>query len=276
MSAVLSAVTVSAVGLTCKAFLNSGLCSVEVNGLHTLRNALESPKRSAGQGIITICNHISTLDDPVVWGVLPVHYYLRSRTTRWALGASDIMFTNPIFSTFFSLGQTLETFRGQGIHQAAVNTAIQKVNEGGWVHLYGEGKVNQPMTYPLDKHGQAHLPRFKWGVGRILMEAKTPPMVIPMWLTGFDKLMPEGRPFPYKYLPRIGARLSVTFGDPVSEDEIAEALNITRTPRQQHGADVAVDAHYTALVRKKVTAILHRDVEALGKSISGKLLNGIP
>jgi monolysocardiolipin acyltransferase len=38
-----------------------------------------------------------------------------------------------IFSTFFSLGQTIETFRGKGIYQAAVDIAIQKVNLGSWV-----------------------------------------------------------------------------------------------------------------------------------------------
>lgn len=129
------------------------------------------------------------------------------------------------------------------------------------------------------------------------MEAKVPPVVIPMWLTGFDKLMPEGRTFPYKYLPRIGARLTVTFGDPISADEILEALNVNTIysaddgnsfdpaavtgwlgdkARRQHGTDVLVDEHYTCLVRKRVTAILHRDVEALGRSISGSMLNGVP
>ena len=38
-----------------------------------------------------------------------------------------------VFSAFFSLGQTIETFRGKGIYQAAVDIAIQKVNLGGWV-----------------------------------------------------------------------------------------------------------------------------------------------
>ncbi|KAF8974690.1 acyltransferase-domain-containing protein [Flammula alnicola] len=304
MSAVLSTATISAVGLLCKAFLNSGLCSVEVNGLQTLRNALENSKRNTGQGIVTVCNHISTLDDPVVWGVLPARYYFSSRTTRWALGASDIMFTNPVFSAFFTLGQTLETFRGNGIYQDAVNTAIQKIDQGGWVHLYGEGKVNQPNTYTLDKQGRACLPRFKWGIGRILMEANIPPVVIPMWLTGFDQLMPEGRSFPYNYFPRIGARLSVTFGDPIPADEILEALDVSRTdpdvddsedvpdtPDQLKGwlGDQATKKHdatgrvcndedhlYASLIRQKVTAILHHDVEALGRSVSGNLLGGTP
>lgn len=95
-----------------------------------------------------------------------------------------------VLSAFFSLGQTLETFRGKGIYQDAVNVAIQRINQGGWVrlspslvlvtwsklnaarlrqvHMYGEGKVNQPCIYPLDKLGQARLPRFKWGMSVIV------------------------------------------------------------------------------------------------------------
>ncbi|KAF8165075.1 acyltransferase-domain-containing protein [Crassisporium funariophilum] len=293
----LSKATVATIGLSCKAFLNSGLCSIQVNGLQNLQAALQSHGRNSGQGLVTISNHISTLDDPVTWGVLPASYYLSSRTTRWALGASDIMFTNPVFSAFFSLGQTIETFRGKGIYQAAVDTAIQKVDQGNWasakhrllfVHLYGEGKVNQPNTYSKDEHGCACLPRFKWGVGRILMEAKTQPVVIPMWLTGFDQLMPEGRRFPYKYLPRIGARLSVTFGDPIRADIIKEALAIPTIgfggPDLVARNDVnheasgsfahSKDAPHTSLVRQKVTAVVQREIEALGRSISGSSLTG--
>ena len=52
-SKLLSALTVTTIGLTSKAFLNSGLCSIQVNGLQTLKNALKSHKRNSGQGIIT-------------------------------------------------------------------------------------------------------------------------------------------------------------------------------------------------------------------------------
>ena len=79
MSRVLSAVVVSSVGLISKAFLYSGLCSLQVNGLHHLQDALNRPERAAGQGVVTVkpltallahcppqpysfavCNHIST------------------------------------------------------------------------------------------------------------------------------------------------------------------------------------------------------------------------
>ena len=39
--------------------------------------------------------------------------------------------------------------------------------------------------------------------------------------------MPEGRRFPFNYLPRFGTKLSVTFGDPIPPDEILAALRRT-------------------------------------------------
>lgn len=38
-----------------------------------------------------------------------------------------------MFSAFFRQGQVLETFRGKGIYQPAVDAAIVKLNEGRWV-----------------------------------------------------------------------------------------------------------------------------------------------
>lgn len=221
--------------------------------------------------MLTVANHISTLDDPLAWGSLPAHYYFRSRMTRWALGASDIMFTNPFFSTFFRLGQTLETMRGKGIYQPAVDFAIDQLNKGGWVHLYAEGKVNQPDAYPTDENGVAHLPRFKWGVGRMVMESTVPPIIIPMWLTGFDRLMPQGRAFPYNYLPRPGAELSVTFGNPIPPDSIRQGLLPPSTMdavREVHSSTV----EQLPKIRSRVTSVIHDAVEDLGRSVSGKLL----
>lgn len=299
MAELLSTATITATGLLCKAFLNSGLCSITVSNLHILLDALRNDeRRRRGQGVVTVANHISTLDDPLVWGTLPMELYLNSNTTRWSLGASDIMFTNPLFSAFFRKGQVLETFRGNGIFQPSVDIAIKQLNEGHWVHLFGEGKVNQPPDYPRT-NGVARLPRFKWGVGRILMETAVPPLIIPMWLTGFDKLMPEHRSFPYKYFPRLGIRLGVVFGDPMPAEEITAALRahlyvplVTKDGVESKlGDELHLGVGRTAMqaeewfapgcerkrqmdmVRSNVTAIVQRAVEALGKQVSGNLLN---
>lgn len=37
---------------------------------------------------------VCSLDEPTIWGTLPLWTTSDARTTRWTLGASDIMFTN--------------------------------------------------------------------------------------------------------------------------------------------------------------------------------------
>ncbi|KAF7353068.1 Tafazzin family protein [Mycena venus] len=269
------------VHLTCKAALNT-ICSVSVHGLPHLEAALSAVRTnglltrnifaSLSPSLLTptsFKSHLDStkqksLDDPLTWGILPTKYFLNARTIRWTLGASDVMFTNPVFSAFFRRGQVLETVRGIGIYQPSVDVAIDKLNNGNWVHFFSEGKINQPNTYP--KHdGVAHLPRFKWGVGRVLMEASTLPVIIPMWITGFDSLMPEGRSFPFKYLPRPGNHLSVTFGAPL---DLRELETLCIAPRD-------TDAQI-AQTRSQMTAVLHRAVEGLGRSVSGNLLARTP
>ncbi|KAF9268218.1 hypothetical protein L218DRAFT_918649 [Marasmius fiardii PR-910] len=269
----LSALTVTSIGLACKSFFKLGLASVSVSGFHHLSEALESQERNHGRGIVTTKQILSRLDDPLTWGILPAKYFLKSRFTRWTLGASDIMFTNPVFSAFFRKGQVIETFRGKGIYQPAVETAIEKLNRGDWIHLFGEGKVNQPDTYLTDKNNRGLLPRFKWGVGRILTSTKNPPIIIPMWISGFDAVMPERRAFPYKFLPRPGARLSVTFGKPLPLDAVSSIVNGVTVGRLDE-QDPAIKIEREVLVRTKVTSMVHDAVESLGKSLSeGTLRN---
>ena len=103
-------------------------------------------------GPLALNPHACRLDDPLTWGILPARTYLNSHLTRWSLGASDLIFTHPyggpptlyrraltllcsVFSAFFRKGQVLETFRGDGIYQPAVDTAIEKLRAGAWVRL---------------------------------------------------------------------------------------------------------------------------------------------
>ncbi|KAH9927625.1 acyltransferase-domain-containing protein [Fomitopsis serialis] len=285
----LSKATVGTVGLLCRTFLKIGYCSsVTVNGLENRCKALESDERNPGRGVVTICNHISTLDEPVMWGVLPLRYHLNTRMTRWTLGASDIVLTNPIFSEFFRKGQVIETFRGNGVFQPAINLAIDKLHSGAWVSLH-----------PVD------LIRFKWGVGRVLMETIKPPIIIPMWLTG--------RSAPWKFFPRPGAALSITVGKPVDNTAVREMVGLAvstgdmpelsqgtsggrtdpvrprqgkasarvsesgwwgdaASPRPKAEAQSAPEwqtAEEIARICSAVTALLQREVEKLGREVVG-------
>ena len=124
------------------------------------------------------------------------------------------MFTNPFLRWFFNRGQVLDTERGAGIFQPAVDEAVKIVQDGGWVRLtvsvyevqtlisladahfprgQGESSQNQPQggvdqvqvgsvsgyVYPrsLDK---LTVP----SSGRIIMDSAVMPEIIPMWISG--------------------------------------------------------------------------------------------
>jgi hypothetical protein len=38
-----------------------------------------------------------------------------------------------VFSAFFRKGQVIETFRGEGVYQPAIDTAIERLRAGAWV-----------------------------------------------------------------------------------------------------------------------------------------------
>jgi monolysocardiolipin acyltransferase len=165
--------------------------------------------------------------------------------------------------------------------------------------------VCQPGHYAVD-NGVGRLKRFKWGMyalslcpvtltnaslsGRIVMETPRPPMIIPMWITGFDRVMPEGRRFPFKYMPRFGAPLSVTFGDPIPPENIIGALqhrtvlpantsgtasswvsqpNRPSTVKRELGNDEESED-----IRIEITEVVQRAVEELGRNVSGQTLGG--
>jgi len=97
--------------------------------------------------------------------------------------------------------------RGGGIYQHSLDEAIRILQNGGWVHLFPEGFVNQPelSTYEVLK--------FRWGISRILLEAPRTVNILPISLKGFDKIMPEGRSGLAKFVPRIGQEIEVLIAD---------------------------------------------------------------
>lgn len=106
--------TILAVASLSRFFLFA-LNKTEVNGLPRFLDLLKSRAdyKTRQKGLVTVSNHISVIDDPLLWGVLPLSFtavygYMNH---RWTLGSHDICFKGPIRSHFFSLGQTLPTHR---------------------------------------------------------------------------------------------------------------------------------------------------------------------
>ncbi|KAG8822536.1 hypothetical protein FRC19_005728 [Serendipita sp. 401] len=247
-----SALTVGVVGTLSKAFLNLA-CRTNVTGAEHLYKAWEDARKCEKKGILTVANHISVMDDPLMWGILPLRSFFSNRTSRWTLGARDIMFTNPIYSAFFANGKVIDTIRGGGRFQDAVDTAIERLDAGDWVHIFPQGFVRQhTVNPPVD--------RLKWGIGRILDECHSVPIVIPTWIKGFEQIMPEDRGFP-KFLPRLGANISVSFGDPERVTlSLEKQRSLHRELSRSHTTDTG-DQH------SELTLVIEQALNNLGNSI---------
>ncbi|KAK5137849.1 hypothetical protein LTR08_006617 [Meristemomyces frigidus] len=109
---VASAVEFGVSGFISRCFLY-GFSNTEVRGLDRFLAILDTRKdeRARTRGLITVSNHVSVLDDPMIWGVLPNRYFWDTNNMRWSLASFDICFKNKFMGEFFSYGNTLPTHR---------------------------------------------------------------------------------------------------------------------------------------------------------------------
>ncbi|KAF2198046.1 hypothetical protein GQ43DRAFT_443694 [Delitschia confertaspora ATCC 74209] len=140
--------TISTIGLMCKSFLNI-FADTEVHGLDRFLQLLHKRENVEGRerGLITVSNHVSVLDDPLIWGVLPFSLFQNPDNMRWSLGSYDLCFQSKALSTFFTLGQVLPTHRIQhspfgGLFQPTITQAIRLLSKGPFLHS------NDPPTPP--------------------------------------------------------------------------------------------------------------------------------
>lgn len=74
-------------------FIKIAMKDIQVENLDIL---LEAKRRSEqeNRGLVTYMNHMSLLDDPFIWGILPFDSYLNPDNVRWSLGADNVCFKN--------------------------------------------------------------------------------------------------------------------------------------------------------------------------------------
>uniref|UniRef100_T1IHS4 Tafazzin family protein n=1 Tax=Strigamia maritima TaxID=126957 RepID=T1IHS4_STRMM len=214
----------------------------KVHNQRVLWDALDN--RPAGQSLITVSNHYSCGDSPLLCGMadFPRHFF-NSRTMGWNLGARDICFTNELHSLFFSLGRTVPIVRGNGVYQKAMDFVLDRLNKGDWLHVYPEGKVNMAKE----------IIQFKWGIGRLIAECKVCPIVIPLFHMGMDEILPNEPP----YYPRFKKKVTVLIGKPMLqlEETIKELQKLNKSARELRSI-------LAQLIQEEVWK-LHDEVKAL-------------
>ncbi|CAN6440135.1 unnamed protein product [Victoria cruziana] len=216
-------------------FLNSTSIHNSETLLHLVR------RRPPGTPLLTVSNHMSTLDDPLLWGFKGFPS-TDSNLGRWSLAAEDICFKNSMLAYFFRIGKCIPISRGAGIYQENMNEALDRLSDGEWLHTFPEGKVYQD---------NCPIRRLKWGTASLIVRAPVTPILLPIVHCGFQEVMPEkfffGRRPP---LPLCKKKIDVVVGEPM-EFDLVELRQAARSipqelnhhsygwPTTEHGLDEA-------------------------------------
>ncbi|XP_065911592.1 tafazzin-like [Dysidea avara] len=202
--------------------------------------------RPKGTPLITVSNHSSCIDDPLLWGMVPIRRNFINHV-RWIPGAKEILYKNFLLSYFFSRSQTIPVVRGDGVYQKAVDYCITHLNEGGWVHFFPEGKVNLTDTTM----------RLKWGVGRLIADMRRNPIVLPFWHSGMESILPDKT-----YVPRLFKKITVFVGDPIDFSQLLE------THRKQKSNAVVVRKQITDIIQDRFAELKQTTEELHAKWIA--------
>jgi len=212
---ILSSFTMTFVGLGAKLLLR-GFNSTVVHGGEHLEKALKG--RGSDAALLTVINHQSCLDDPGIWGaILPPSILADTKIMRWGASASEVIFVNRPLATFWSLGKVVPIVRGWGVHQPAMDFLQSRLNAGGWVNVFPEGKVNWPREDL----------RLRWGVGRLVADCQASELIVlPVYHHGMASVLPnpESKGERQPVVPRLGNLVTVCIGQPINFSPLLVAL----------------------------------------------------
>lgn len=205
------------------------LNSTTIHNHQVYLECLDKNYKTAKNPLITICNHSSCLDDPLVLSsLMPWSWNFNSARHRFAGAAHNICFTNQLHSLFFSLGKSIPIHRGAGIYQPSVNYLLELIRSNHFLHVFPQGKVieenyenelneikqNKDFNYKQldlrDKQDQHLNYGFKWGLARLLLDSlySKPEMIIdllPFYHLGMTEVLPNTKP----YIPQLNKRVTI-------------------------------------------------------------------
>lgn len=202
----------------------------QVHHRDVFERTLSDHHRKRSAPLITICNHSSCLDDPLLWGaLLPMKWTWNAFRHRWSAAAHDVCFTKQWHAAFFALGRSLPICRGAGVYQPSMEAFAQLIRDREFVHVFPQARVCQEdadLQQTADAIQQGHLAvndlnlndledvgktySLKWGLARMILDAldeQSVPYIqlLPFYHLGMDRVLPTQEP----YIPRIGHSVTI-------------------------------------------------------------------
>lgn len=150
-----------------------------------------------GQAAVFCVNHQSMFD-PLLYGVAVTHY---SRRILHIMAKIEL-FETPLVNAYIRWIYAFPVRRGEH-DQQAYDAAIEFLKKGELVGMYPEGTLNGG--------GYNFLPP-KLGAAKMAIETGVP--IIPIGLTGPDKILPKGARF-----PNFNVKLTAVIGEPITMHE---------------------------------------------------------
>jgi len=147
---------------------------------------------------ILASNHLSWADPPAIRTVI--------RRACWFM-ANDFLFRIPVLGRLIPYYGAFPVRRGR-LDREALRRAEEHLKEGDLVCVFPEGGTS--MT--------GRLVPFEGGVALLALRADVP--VVPVAITGTDRVLPMTRPFPHYHRGGV----TVTFGPPVHPSDVDPAL----------------------------------------------------
>lgn len=206
-------------------------------------------RREKGRALITVSNHISSMDDPLMIAcVMPPSVAFSPSHIRWTPCATDRCFRTESLmrEAFFRLTKVVPLERGGGtrFRQRGIEELLCRLEQGDWVHWFPEGT----------RGASGSIGEMKVGIGKLICAAvgrdgesdgassssssslPLPPIVIPIVHRGLDLVCPRSRA--QNIIPlSTGHSVTISVGESITEDVIRVIDEVERDQRSRWRGD---------------------------------------